>query len=79
MTTFVYSNFILCQLMRMSVWLILFVITYILCVKQLMCIIDYILWQLLFMCENFYFYDNLYINLYTSSNLCVNLDLTLLK
>ena len=79
MTTFVYSNFILCQLMRMSVWLILFVITYILCVRQLMCIIDYILWQLLFMCENFYFYDNLYINLYTSSNLCVNLDLTLLK
>jgi len=78
MTTFVYSNFILCQLMRMSVWLILFVITYILCVRQLMCIIDYILWQLLFMCENFYFYDNLYIN-YTSSNLCVNLDLTLLK
>ena len=41
----------------------IFSVIYILYVRQLMCIIDSVLWQLLFyMYENFYVYDNLYIN-----------------
>ena len=45
-----------------------------------MCIIDIFAQLLFYMYENFYFYyDNLYINLYTSRDLYVNLGLTLLK
>ena len=61
-TTYVHNNFVLCQLICMSVWYILFVIIYILYVWQLMCIIDSIffgnsylnVWQLLFLWQFVY-------------------------
>ena len=78
-TTYVYINFYF-----VSTYAYECMIDFVCVNSYLMCAathvyIDSVLWQLLFMCENLYFYDNLYINVYTSSDLCANLGLTLLK
>ena len=61
-----YSNFIFLTTYKyFSNYYLICLVTYILHMRQLMYIINFIFWQVLFyVYDNFYFYDNLYINLW---------------